>query len=149
MTRTSLASVNYTNFYHLSHSPSGSAPRRFDPTYPEDDLELVRKCANLRHLTIEMSLSNKFCKRITEGHGMVGALRTKGFGKYRTNDLLELKGWKSLHLHCFSQYWLRPILKLSDLQTIQSWLDNEIGQRMPKEQRTKTVEVRFPEFTLS
>lgn len=94
-----------------------------------------------------MSLSNKFCKRITEGHGMVEALRIKGFGKYNTEDLLALKGWKSLHLRCFSQHWLPPALKPSDLQTIQSRLDKEVGKRTPKDEGTKRVEVMFPVFT--
>ena len=115
-----------------------------DQTWPvasswADDLQLAYMCTNLRHVEVELSLSDPFLGAIQDAGSMEEAIMMmEAMAKPTTQltRLLELKGLEVLRLRFFTKKWIAIPLGEEKKRMITSWLEEEFKAR---EQSVKVV----------
>lgn len=97
-----------------------------------DDLQLAQLCINLRHVEVELSLSDPFLGAIQDAGSMGEAIRMMEAMTQPTTQLtrlLELKGLKVLRLRFFTKKWILTPLDEEKKRMITSWLEEEFKTR--------------------
>lgn len=102
------------------------------PSSWAEDLQLTRICTALRHVEVELSLSDRFLSTIKDANSMTDALRTMYTTKepgednsqtYQLTRLLELKGLEVLRLRFLTEKWNMTTLNEEKKRMITSWLE--------------------------
>ena len=114
-----------------------SAAQVSDQTWPvasswADDLELAHMCTNLRHVEVELSLSDPFLRAIQDAGSLEEAIRMmKAMAQPTTQltRLLELKGLEVLRLRFFTKKWGPTPSEEDKKRMITSWLEEEFKAR--------------------
>lgn len=137
--RNGFDAVRLLSFSDINRTASLMSNQRWPvPSTWANDLQLAQMCNDLRHVEVDVSLSDRFLLAIGNTHsmaeamGMMEAMKKEGEDNSQTYQLtrfLELKGLEVLRLQFFTDGWNMTTLNDGKMRMITSWLEEEFKAR--------------------